>query len=139
MTYKFFSLAIITTSLLLFSGCSNTGMFTATNRTNVELSQPNYEMVATNVTGKAKSGYVLGVSCSMGGQAGALALFRVMGRGHLYHEALTNLWKNYEEKHGSVAGKKLALVNIRYDADLLNLLLYTQVGIAVRADVVEFK
>jgi hypothetical protein len=130
---------MLTVFALLFSGCSNTGMFMSTNRTNVELSKPNYEIIATDVTGSAKSGYVLGVSGDMGGKAGVIALFRVSGSGNLYQEALEKLWKNYEEKHGSVEGKKLALVNIRYDSDILNLILYTKLKIAVRGDVVEFK
>ena len=54
-------------------------------------------------------------------------------------EALENLWKEYEEKHGSVIGKKLALVNVRYDSDALNLILYTKAKISIRADIVEFK
>jgi hypothetical protein len=37
-----------------------------------------------------------------------------------------------------VEGERLALVNVRYDVSALNLLLYTQPTVTVRADVVEF-
>ncbi|MFC1586276.1 DUF6567 family protein [Fibrobacterota bacterium] len=138
MNKKKLLFAIVIVIAILFSGCSTSGMFLSSNRTNVELSQANYQVTATNVSGNSKSGYILGVSASIGSKAGALALFRVSGSGKLYQDALADLWKNYEEKHGSVEGRKLALVNVRYDADMLNLLLYTQVKLSVRADVVEF-
>ncbi len=56
----------------------------------------------------------------------------------LYKEALENLWKNYETANGPVEGKRLALINVRYDSDALNLIVYTQPKIIVRADIVEF-
>ena len=126
-------------SAFLISGCVNTGLFFATNNTEVELSENNYEIVATNVSGEAEAGYILGVSFSAGAATNTIALARVSGSGMLYMEALENFWKNYEEKHGSVLGKNLALVNVRYDSDALNLILYTKAKISIRADVVEFK
>jgi hypothetical protein len=56
----------------------------------------------------------------------------------LYTEAMEALWNSYGEQHGSAENKKLALVNMRYDSETLNLLLYTRVNISIRADVVEF-
>jgi hypothetical protein len=56
----------------------------------------------------------------------------------LYKEALDNLWKNYEAVHGGVEGKKLALINIHYDSEALNLIVYTRPKVMIRADVVEF-
>ena len=53
--------------------------------------------------------------------------------------ALENLWENYEAEHGEVEKGKLALTNVRYDADILNLIVYTQLKVTVRADVVEFR
>lgn len=131
-------LAALGATAWIFSGCANTGAFQADHRTNVELSSPNYQIVATNVSGSSKSGYVIGLSASMGGQAASFALFRVTGSGNLYQEALENLWRAYEKTNGSVEGKKLALVNVRYDSDLLNFLFYTQIVVTVRADIVEF-
>lgn len=124
---------------ILLTGCASSGLFFSMNNTAVELSENNYEIVATNVSGEAEAGYILGVSFSAGAATNTLALARVSGSGMIYMEALENLWKNYEEKHGSVIGKKLALVNVRYDSDALNLLLYTSAKISIRADVVEFK
>lgn len=135
-TLLFAALAVI---LLLFSGCANTGMFFSLNQTNVLLSKPNYQIVAKNVKGEAKAGYLFGVSYSIGATTETLALARIDGTGLLYKETLEDLWKSYEAIHGSVEGKKLALVNVRYDSDILNLLIYTEVKISVRADIVEFK
>lgn len=135
--YLFFPVALITAILL--SGCASSGLFFSMNNTAVELSENNYEIVATNVSGEAEAGYILGFSFSAGAATNTLALARVSGSGMIYMEALENLWKNYEEKHGSVIGKKLALVNVRYDSDALNLILYTKAKISIRADVVEFK
>lgn len=139
MNSKFLIYPVTLITAILLTGCANTGLFWSANNTEVELSSNNYEIVATNVSGEAKAGYVLGVSFSAGAATNTLALARVSGSGMLYMEALENLWKNYEEKHGSVLGKKLALVNVRYDSDALNLLLYTEAKISIRADIVEFK
>jgi hypothetical protein len=66
------------------------------------------------------------------------AIFKVSGTDRLYTDAINNLWKDFGKKNGDIIGKKYALVNVRYDAKVLNLLLYTSVMISVRADVVEF-
>ncbi len=124
--------------VIALSACSQTGMFVAGNLTTVELSEPNYRVVAVGVSGEAKAGYLLGVSFSNGPQAGALALARIAGTGQLYKEAMENLWQDFEKTHGPVAGRRLALANIRYDADSRNLLLYTDTKLCVRADVIEF-
>ena len=55
-----------------------------------------------------------------------------------YDSALKNLWKNYEEEYGKIEGKKLALVNIRNDSEVLNTILYTQAKYFITADVIEF-
>lgn len=123
----------------MFSGCSNTGAFLAANQTIVNLNEGNYSIAATNVTGESQAGYLLGVSYSNGLAAGSLAIARVDGSGMLYAEALENLWQNYEAEHGEVDKAKLALANVRYDADILNLIVYTQLKVTVRADIVEFK
>lgn len=124
---------------LLFSGCTNTGAFLAANQTIVNLNEDNFSIAATNVTGESQAGYLLGVSYSNGLAAGSLAIARVDGTGMLYAEALENLWQNYESEHGEVENGQLALVNVRYDTDILNLVLYSQIKITVRADVVEFR
>lgn len=71
--------------------------------------------------------------------ASTFAIARVEGSGMLYAEALEDLWENYESAHGPVSNQQLALTNVRYDTDILNLFVYTKVKITVRADVVEFQ
>lgn len=46
--------------------------------------------------------------------------------------------ENFREKHGAPKGRQLALVNVRYDAEALNTIVYTHLDINVVADVVEF-
>ena len=123
---------------ILFEGCATGGMFVAGNVTDVQLQKNNFKIVARDVSGEAQAGYLLGASVSMGATTNSFALIRISGTGMLYKEALQNLWKNYEATNGSVEGKKLALVNVRYDSEALNLFVYTQPRLSIRADVVEF-
>jgi hypothetical protein len=132
------SFLIVAALALTTTGCVTTGSFPAANVTNVELSESNYEIVATDVAGEASAGYLLGVSAGAGFQMGTLALARVQGEGALYRQALQNLWANFRAEHGDVEGRDLALVNVRFDGDALNLILYTRPTVSVRADVVEF-
>ena len=60
--------------LFVTINCSNNGMFLGMNQTNVELSDANYEIVATNLVGKSQAGYLLGFSWSFGYSAQTLAL-----------------------------------------------------------------
>jgi hypothetical protein len=120
-------------------GCAPAGLFPALNLTQVELSEGNYQIMATNVAGEAEASYLVGLSFSNGMMTQTLALYRLKGTGMLYKEAIEDLWTNYEAQHGKAEGRKLALVNVRYDADPLNLLVYARARISVRADVVEFK
>ncbi|WP_340104920.1 DUF6567 family protein [Rhodohalobacter sp. 8-1] len=124
---------------LLFTGCSNSGAFLALNQTVVNLEEGNYVIEATNISGQSSAGYILGLSYSSGPVANSLAIARVSGTGMLYAEAIDNLWASYEAEYGTVRGEKAALTNVRYDADMLNLLLYTRVKVTVRADVILFE
>ncbi|MCG2587344.1 DUF6567 family protein [Rhodohalobacter sulfatireducens] len=134
---QIFILSIL--GMLLFTGCTNSGAFLAANQTIVNLEEGNYSIAATNVTGEAEAGYILGLSYSTGLTANTFALARVDGTDKLYTDALENLWANYEAEHGEVVEGKLALANFRYDSDILNLVLYTQVKVTVRADIIEFR
>jgi hypothetical protein len=125
--------------LFLFAGCSNNGMLVGVNTTNVELSGANYEIVAPNLVGKSQAAYLLGFSMSLGASTQTMALARVQGTGMLYKEALEDLWKQFESQHGKIEGRKLALANLRYDSEALNLGVYTGVKVFIRADVIEFK
>jgi hypothetical protein len=123
---------------VVLGGCATTGAFNALNATNVQLSEGNYEIVATNVEGEASAGYVFGLSATTARQLRTIALARVTGSGQLYGDALKDLWANFEAQHGEVEGRELALTNVRYDVDSLNLLVYTQPTVSVRADIVRF-
>jgi len=123
---------------LASGGCVSSGAFPAASLTTVELTESNYTVVATDATGTATAGYILGLSGGAGAGAWTMALARVSGEGQLYGEALRDLWERFGAEHGAVDGRSLGLVNVRYDVDALNLILYTSVTVWVRADVVEF-
>lgn len=123
---------------LAVSGCASGGMFPAANITNVQLERNNFTIIARNVAGEAQAGYLLGGTFSVGMTTNTFGLVRVSGRGMLYKEALENLWKNVEATCGPVEKRKLALINVRYDSEALNLVVYTEPKVMVRADVIEF-
>jgi hypothetical protein len=124
----------------MLTGCASTGQFDSVNMTNVDLSERNYRIIAKNVSGKASAAYLIGFSMATGSEMRTLAFFRVEGDGLLYRVALEELWLNFEQEHGSVEGRALALVNVRYDSDAQNILgLYTKPQISIRADVIEFE
>ena len=128
-------------SLILITyltSCTTGGSFLAHNITNVELSEPNFDIVAKNLEGYSKASYLFGLTYSSGNIANTLALVRIGGTAKLYDNAIQDVWKKYKEKYGDTEGKKLALVNIRIDNDMLNLLVYTQTELYITADVVEF-
>jgi hypothetical protein len=132
------SLVPVLFTAVLLAGCSNTGAFLSGNQTILNLNEGNYSIAATNITGESESAYVFGLSYSTGLMATSFAIARVEGSGQLYADALENLWANFESEYGSVTNQKLALANVRYDTDILNLFFYTKVRLIVRADVVEF-
>ena len=133
---RLFGLSVVLTTLV---GCASTGRFSSTNLTNVELSQSNFRIIASNVSGEASADYLLGFSIAKGGEMHTIALIPLGGDRMLYKVALENLWRNFEQTHGNIKGRSLALVNVRFDADALNVLVfYTRPKISVRADVIEF-
>jgi len=138
MNTKFFLTSLLLVLALTTIGCASGGMFPSANITDVQLQRNNFKIVARNVTGEAEAGYLLGQSFSLGMYTNTLALVRVSGTGMIYKEALENLWKNFEATNGAIEGRRLALVNVRYDSDALNLFVYTRPKIMIRADVVEF-
>jgi hypothetical protein len=113
-------------------------MNTSFHETKVELSESNYDIIDTSVNGEARASYLLGVSYGMGMSGSSLALIPLNSDRALYKSAIENLWKNFREKHGAPKGRQLALVNVRYDAEALNTIVYTHLDINVVADVVEF-
>lgn len=123
----------------IISGCGNSGAFIASNSTEVQLSEGNYHIVAKNVTGSAKSAFILGGSHSWGIATQSFGLIPLEGSKTLYKDAREALWTTFEEEYTSVEGKKLALVNIQYDAATTNYILYTHAEITITADVIEFE
>jgi hypothetical protein len=133
------SLLVLLASVLIFTGCSNTGAFIASNSTTVELSEGNYTIVANNITGSSESSYLIGGSFSWGIKTDAFGLIKLKGTKTLYKDAREDLWNQYEAEHGSVEGKKLALVNVQFDNVSKNFILYTYTKITMTADVIEFE
>ncbi|NGP76556.1 hypothetical protein G3570_07925 [Balneolaceae bacterium YR4-1] len=133
------NILIILAFALTLAGCTSSGAFISFNQTNVELGEGNYSLTATGVEGQSEAAYILGLSYSNGVTANTLALARVSGSEKLYADALDDLWQTYESNHGAITDKKLALTNVRYDSDIINLILYTKVTLTVRADIVEFR
>ena len=123
---------------LLAGSCVSSGTLASIHTTQVQLSEANYKVVASAVTGEAKSRYIIGVTIGLGMSSHVFALFPLEQERSLYKMAIQNLWKNFEAKHGSVEGRTLALVNLRYDTEGLNLLVYTSPKLTLVADVVEF-
>ena len=137
--YQLQLIGVIILISISLTGCINSGAFYAANVTNVELSENNYHVVATNVSGTSKAGYLLGLSGSQRGYATTFALFRIEGDGMLYRAAIENLWAQFEDRHGPVVNRRLALVNVQFDSDASNYLgLYSRSVVSVRADIVEF-
>ena len=129
---------VVLTGLVL-TGCATSGLLNSANVTNVELSEGNYNIVATDVAGTSEAAYVLGFSWSVRAEPRTLALFRVDGDEMLVNAAMEDLWSNFEAEHGPAAGRKLALVNVRFDSDSANyLLFYSEQKVMIRADVIEF-
>lgn len=124
---------------LTASACASSGSFRSANLTSVELEGANYELVATDVTGTASAGYLLGLSGGSGPRVNVFALARVSGPEALAASATEDLWDGFAEQHGPAEGRRLALVNVRFDVDALNLILYTRPTLHVRADVVRFE
>jgi hypothetical protein len=123
---------------VVLSACASSGSLTAGNLTNVELSGANFRVVATDVGGQASAGYIIGITAPQGSRMQTVAVARVEGTGQLYREALEDLWANFRAEHGATEGRSLALANVRFDSDALNLFVYTASRVSVRADVIEF-
>ena len=135
---KIIALLIVIILLISFTGCGTMGSFRANNVTNVELSKANFNIVARDLQGSAREGYLFGVSAPQGSDINTFGLIKISGDEKPYATAVKNLWKNYQEKYGDIKGKNLVLVNIRQDTEMLNTFIYTEVKYFITADVVEF-
>jgi len=133
------SILLLLTAVLILTGCSNSGAFIATNSTTVELSDANYKITAKSITGSAESSYLVGVSTSWGITTNANGLIKLKGTETLYKDAREDFWNKYEADHGSIEGKRLALVNVQFDSLTKNFVLYTYAKVTMTADVIEFQ
>jgi hypothetical protein len=134
--FKNIGISAITLSIL--SGCASSGMHLSSSITNVQLSEANYIIVARSVSGEARAGYILGASFGFGMYTQVVGVARINGERALYKAAMDKLWENFEKIHGNAEGRNLALINLRYDVDVLNLIVYTQPVLTIQADVIEF-
>jgi len=130
---------LLVAALFTLTACGNSGLFVASNSTEVLLAEPNYSIVATNVSGEATTEYIFGASVSVGMTTNAFGLFSIGDTETLYKTAREDLWNQFEAEHGEAEGRKLALVNIQYDANTVNFLLYTKALVTITADIVEFE
>lgn len=124
---------------LFIGGCASSGLTASSHVTNVQLNTANFRVVATNVAGQSSASGVLGVSFGVGIGTAQLALIPLTEDRLLYKQAISQLWANFEKLNGPVVGRRLALVNVRYDSESLNLVLYTKITAVIVADVVEFQ
>jgi len=67
-----------------------------------------------------------------------VGIIKVKGSAQPYTEAMNNLWHNVMQKFPDIKDRKITFINVRYDSDFLNFLVYTQAKIYIRADVIEF-
>lgn len=134
------TILILVSGALLFSlfSCGTMGSFRGNNTTNVELSQANFNIIARDLEGTAEQGYLFGLSAPQFGDVGIVGLIRVSGEDKLYDTAVKEIWADFKEKIGDPEDRKLALINIRQDVEVLNTLVYTSAKIFITADVVEF-
>lgn len=130
--------ALVLSVAITCTSCLSSGVLVSTNATQVQLSQPNYKIIAANVTGQAAAGYLFGASFGVGMYTQTFALIPLQKDRALYRKSVEELWKNFEAKYGKVEGRSLALTNIRYDTQALNLFFYTKPRLTVIADVIEF-
>lgn len=136
---KPYPIIILIAVAYLFTGCGNTGMFVASNSTEVQLKEGNYTIVAKNVTGTSQISYLIGASYSWGIATNSVGIIPLGGNKMLYKEARESLWDNFEKQGESVEGRTLALINIQYDSNTSNFMVYTKASVSITADIIEFE
>jgi len=132
------SITLIVCAILL-NGCASAGLTASSHLTNVQLTNPNFRIVATNVSGQASGKALFGLSYGFGIAATQVAIIPLNNDRMLYKAAMKNLWANFEASNGVAVNRKLALVNVRYDSESLNTFFYTKLTTAIIADVIEFQ
>jgi hypothetical protein len=136
---KSYTFIILMAVAFLLTGCGNTGMFMASNSTEVQLKERNYTIVAKNVTGTSETSYLLGASYSWGVATNSIGIIPLDRNKMLYKEARESLWDNFEKQGESIEGRTLALINIQYDSNTANFIVYTKASVSITADIIEFE
>lgn len=136
---KSYQFIILMAVAFLLTGCGNAGMFVASNSTEVQLKEGNYTIVAKNVTGTSEMSYLFGASYSWGVATNSVGLIPLDGDKMLYKEARESLWDNFEKQGESIEGRTLALINIQYDSNTTNFMIYTKASVSITADIIEFE
>ncbi|MEQ9035218.1 DUF6567 family protein [Gracilimonas sp.] len=136
---KSYTFIILMAVAFLLTGCGNAGMFVASNSTEVQLKEGNYTIVAKNVTGTSETSYLFGASYSWGVATNSVGIIPLDGNKMLYKEARESLWDNFEEQGESIEGRTLALINIQYDSNTSNFMVYTKASVSITADIIEFE
>lgn len=136
---KSYSFIILMTLTLVLTGCGNTGMFVASNSTEVQLKEGNYTIVAKSVTGTSEISYLFGASYSWGVATNSIGIIPLDGKKMLYKEARESLWDNFEKQGESIEGRRLALINIQYDSNTTNFMVFTKASVSITADIIEFE
>jgi hypothetical protein len=136
---KSYTFIILMAVAFLLTGCGNAGMFMASNSTEVQLKERNYTIVAKNVTGTSETSYLLGASYSWGVATNSIGIIPLDRNKMLYKEARESLWDNFEKQGESIEGRTLALINIQYDSNTANFIVYTKASVSITADIIEFE
>tara|TARA_R110002096_G_scaffold52194_1_gene136128 strand:- start:2774 stop:3187 length:414 start_codon:yes stop_codon:yes gene_type:complete len=136
---KSYLIIILIALAFLLTGCGNTGMFVASNSTEVQLKEGNYTIVAKNVTGTSEISYLIGASYSWGIATNSVGIIPLDRNKMIYKEARESLWDNFEKQGESIEGRSLALINIQYDSNTTNFLVYTKASVSITADIIEFE
>jgi hypothetical protein len=132
-------LALLAGSSVYLGSCASSGFTASSHLTNVQLGDPDFRIVATNISGQASSEALLGFSLGLGFGASQVALIPLNKDRLLYGTAMKNLWDKFQADNGPVGNRRLALINMRFDSESLNLGVYTKMTTVVVADVVEFE
>jgi len=136
---KSYSFIIFMAVAFLLTGCGNAGMFVASNSTEVQLKEGNYTIVAKNVTGTSETSYLFGASYSWGVATNSIGIIPLDRNKMLYKEARESLWDNFEKQGESIEGRTLALINIQYDSNTANFIVYTKASVSITADIIGFE
>ena len=91
------------------------------------------------MTGTSEASFLLGASYSWGVATNSAGIIPLDGNKMLYKKARESLWDNFEKQGESIEGRTLALINIQYDSNTTNFMVYTKASVSITADIIEFE